>query len=52
MRDRGTALLDANTAYHVRCAGFKMGFVSKQEAMKELPGMKLDYGRPPAPQEP
>lgn len=46
MRDKGTALLEPNTSYYIRCAGFKISFVGKEAAMKELPAMKLDYGRP------
>ena len=46
LRDRRTALLTAATSYYLRCAGFKFGFVSREEAMKELPGMKYDDGTP------
>ncbi|MGH9365436.1 MAG: hypothetical protein ACRD1B_09265 [Thermoanaerobaculia bacterium] len=45
-RHLGTALLTAGTSYYIRCAGFKFGFVSREEAMKELPGMKYDDGTP------
>ena len=44
--DKRMALLSTGTSYYLRCAGFKFGFVSREEAMKELPGMKFDEGRP------
>ncbi len=44
-RDTGTGLMTANTSYYLRCAGFKSYFVSKEEAMKELPRMMYDDGK-------